>query len=258
MTATGDLRSGGATAGSPSALLELEGVTAGYGRSTVLRDVGLAVPTGTVVALLGANGAGKTTLLRAASGLLRPTAGRVLVNGSDLTRASPAERARAGLCLIPEGRGVFRELTVRDNLRIQRPRWVAHDHTDEVLEAFPNLARRLDQPAGSLSGGEQQMLALGRTYMAEPLLVLLDEVSMGLAPIIVDQIFAALRNLTGRGISMLLVEQYVDRALAMADQVVLLDHGQVSFSGPPDAIDHDLLVRNYLGSNLGGPPDGSG
>jgi branched-chain amino acid transport system ATP-binding protein len=233
-------------------LLELDGVTAGYGRVTVLRDVSLQVPAGSVVALLGANGAGKTTLLRVASGLLRPSAGRVALRASDATNESPAARARQGLCLVPEGRGIFRDLSVRDNLRIQRPSWVTTDHRDEVVEAFPVLGRRLDQLAGSLSGGEQQMLALGRTFMAEPTVVLLDEVSMGLAPIVVDQIFETLVALAARGVSLLLVEQYVERALDLATSVVLLDRGHVSYSGPPSGIDQEALLRNYLGAGLSG------
>ena len=244
------------TASDEAAVLELRGVYAGYGAATVIRDISISVRAGSVVALLGANGAGKTTLLRTASGLLTPSVGNVLLGGNDVTTDRPNKRARLGLCLIPEGRGIFRSLSVRDNLRIQQPKWVRDDHTDEAIEAFPVLGSRLNQLAGSMSGGEQQMLALSRTFMAEPKVVLLDEVSMGLAPLVLDQIFAFLKTLASRGVSLLLVEQYVDRALEMADAVVLLDRGLTTFSGSPDDLDHDELLRNYLGvANVDtGPP----
>jgi branched-chain amino acid transport system ATP-binding protein len=231
-------------------LLELRNITAGYGRVTVLRDVSISVPAGSVVALLGANGAGKTTLLRAASGLLSPTKGEIFVKGRKVGRSRPAKRAQSGLCLVPEGRGVFKELSVRENLRIFRPSWVKRDHTEAVVEAFPILGKRMSQIAGSLSGGEQQMLALSRAYVAEPEVVLLDEVSMGLAPIVIDQIFVSLKTLAASGVSLLLVEQYVDRALDIADTVVLLDRGTVSFTGSPSELDHDALMRNYLGADI--------
>ncbi len=233
---------------SDPAALALDSIVAGYGRTIVLRDVSLSVPRGAVVALLGPNGAGKTTLLRAASGLLTPARGSVVIDGRDATGLTPNRRAKAGLCLVPEGRGVFGELTVRENLRLQRPRWVANDHTDTVLKAFPILARRLDQRAGSMSGGEQQMLALARTYMAEPKLVLLDEVSMGLAPLVVDQIFKVLAELRRSGISLLVVEQYVERALELADSVVVLDRGQVAAAGPSGSFSHASLRDSYLGA----------
>lgn len=230
-------------------LLEIRSATVGYGRSTVLRDLSLSVPRSSVVALLGANGAGKTTLLRTAAGLLSPSKGKILVDGEDVTRQRASRRASGGLCLIPEGRGIFRSLTVAENLRIYRPTWVDNDHTDAAFEAFPILQKRLSQVAGSLSGGEQQMLALARAYLSEPSVVLLDEVSMGLAPIVVDQIFTSLEILVKQGVSLLLVEQYVDRALAIADTVVLLDRGVVTFSGPPSSLDHDELLRSYLGTD---------
>jgi branched-chain amino acid transport system ATP-binding protein len=229
-------------------VLELHGVTAGYGRATVLRDVHLTVPAGSVVALLGPNGAGKTTLLRTASGLLRPRGGHVLVNGIDLTGGAPHRRARAGVCLIPEGRGVFRGLTVRDNLRMHVPTWAGDNSIEAAVSAFPVLGQRLDQLAGNLSGGQQQMLALSRAYLSDPSVVLLDEVSMGLAPRVVDEIFVSLRNLATRGVSLLLVEQYVERALEMADEVILLDRGCVSFSGQPRDLDTEALLRHYLGT----------
>lgn len=234
--------------GAPT-VLEVRDVTAGYGRTVVLRNVSVVVPAGGVVALLGPNGAGKTTLMRTAAGLIKPVGGRILLAGEDLTESAPNRRSRKGLCLIPEGRGVFRELSVRDNLRISRPAGISQYQLDAAIEYFPILGRRLGQLAGSMSGGEQQMLALARAFVTEPAVVLLDEVSMGLAPVIVDRIFESLRVLRQRGVAVLLVEQYVERALAMADSVVLLDRGMVSFAGPPADLDQEALVRYYLGGD---------
>lgn len=231
---------------SDAAVLDLTGVVAGYGGTTVLRDVDLSVRAGEVVALLGANGAGKTTLLRVAAGFLAPTAGSVQLNGGAAPRSTHA-RARAGLCLIPEGRGVFRDLTVRENLRLQVPPWVGHGDVGAALEAFPVLASRMEQPAGTLSGGEQQMLALSRCFLSDPRIVLLDEVSMGLAPKVVEEIFEALARLTASGVALLIVEQFVAKALSLADRIYLLDRGRVSFSGTPSETDADALMAGYLG-----------
>ncbi|HCB05114.1 MAG TPA: ABC transporter ATP-binding protein [Nocardioides sp.] len=227
--------------------LELRDIHAGYAELTVLRDVSLSVPRGSIVALLGPNGAGKTTLLRTASGLIRPDRGTVVLNGVDVTRLAPNQRAKQGLCLIPEGRGIFRGLTVRENLRMQIPQGRRDVSTDEVLELFPVLRDRLGQLAGTMSGGQQQMLALARAYLAKPDLVLLDEVSMGLAPNLVDEIFQTLRHLAATGVSMLLVEQYVSRAIEMADEVVLLDRGSIGFAGPASGLDESAVLRGYLG-----------
>jgi len=232
--------------------LKLDGITAGYGRTTVLRDVDLEVAPGEVVALLGPNGAGKTTLLRVASGLLRPTAGTISIAGGDVTRRPANARARAGLCLIPEGRGVFADLTVRENLRLQVPPWGDGEDLDRAIKAFPVLGERLGQRAGSMSGGQQQMLALARCWLARPSCVVLDEVSMGLAPRVVDEIFAALQQLATEGVALLLVEQYVDRALAMADRVQLLDRGRTAYAGPADGIDREAVLRGYLGATVAG------
>jgi branched-chain amino acid transport system ATP-binding protein len=239
-----------ATAVRTERALELRGITAGYGRTTVVRDVSLTVRAGTVVALLGPNGAGKTTLLRAAAGLLRPTAGAVLVGGTDVTRSAPHERAWAGLCLIPEGRGIFPSLTVRENLTLSVPPWRNGASVDPALDAFPVLEERLGQTAGTLSGGEQRMLALARCYLAEPAVVLLDELSTGLAPRLVDQIFESLARLAGEGVSLLLVEQYVGRALDLADTVHLLSRGSVAFSGRAADLDEAAVLRGYLGRDL--------
>jgi branched-chain amino acid transport system ATP-binding protein len=227
-------------------MLELDGICAGYGPHQVLRDVSVSVPDGKVVALLGANGAGKTTLLRVASGLLRPGEGRMVLDDSDVTHASAVELSRRGVCHVPEGRGIFRSLTVRENLVLQT-RDRDRGDLERVIEAFPVLGARLRQVAGTMSGGEQQMLALSRAYLSNPRIVLLDEVSMGLAPSIVDAIFVFLEDLARRGAALLLVEQYVARALRLADLVYILNRGRVAFAGEPAELEDDDLFARYLG-----------
>ncbi len=228
-------------------MLMLEGATAGYGRVEVLRGVDLTVPRASVVALLGANGAGKTTLLKTAAGLVPTTAGRVIFDGVDLSRQPANRRAAAGLCLIPEGRGIFRSLTVRENLMLH----VAHRRAvgralDIATTAFPVLGERLGQQAGSLSGGQQQMLAVSRALVCEPRVVLADELSLGLAPVVVDDILAGLRRVRDLGCSLLVVEQYVHRALELADYVYVLHRGQVAFVGETAQCSEDVF-RRYLG-----------
>jgi branched-chain amino acid transport system ATP-binding protein len=238
-----------------SPVLLLSNITAGYGRSTVLREVTVEIPAGSIVALLGPNGAGKTTLLRTAAGLLRPAAGTVQLNGIEVTKAAPHQRARAGLCLIPEGRGIFRNLTVRENLRMQvlpGTKRTANEGLDRVLTTFPVLRDRLGQTAGTMSGGQQQLLALARCYLTSPRVVLLDEVSMGLAPKVVDEIFAAIVTLAAAGTALVLVEQYVNRALELASRAVLLDRGLVAYSGPSRDLDEAAVLRGYLGVDVEG------
>ena len=212
-------------------------------------NVSLAVQPGQVTALLGPNGAGKTTVLRTASGIIRPRQGRVELDGEVVTSQPPFRRATRGLCLIPEGRGIFRSLSVRENLRLhslpgRRP---PADAADRALSVFPALKPRLSETAGQLSGGQQQMLALARAYITQPKVILLDEVSMGLAPQVLDTVFQALRTLAATGVAMLLVEQYVTRAMAMADFVVLLNKGAVAYEGPPSELDEQAVLRGYLG-----------
>jgi branched-chain amino acid transport system ATP-binding protein len=231
-------------------LLSARGITAGYGRTTVLRDVSLSLDAGATVAVLGANGAGKTTLLRTLSGALRAALGTIELDGVDVTAAAPHRRARAGLCSIPDGRGVFRNLDVRDNLRLAVPPWSPSGSWDAALAAFPDLGGRLDQRAGSLSGGQQQMLALARAFVADPKLVLVDEVSMGLAPRLVDELFEALASLAAAGCALVIVEQFVQRALALAAHVLLLDHGEVVYSGSASDVDEQQLLGAYLGAEL--------
>ena len=228
-------------------MLELRNVVAGYGSTRVLRDVTLAVPGGSVVALLGANGAGKTTLLRVAAGLLRPESGQLLVDGADVTGRPPHKLVGRGVCHVPEGRGIFGSLTVRENLLVQSRRGEEKEAVERAASAFPVLGNRLDQVAGTMSGGEQQMLALARAYVQRPTMVLLDEVSMGLAPRVVDEIFEFLRLLAGQGASLLLVEQYVTKALALADYVYLLHRGEIAFAGEPGELDGTDLFARYMG-----------
>lgn len=229
-------------------MLELTGVDAGYRGTTVLRGVDLAVPPHSVVALLGANGAGKTTLLRVASGLLAPSSGRLRLDGGDVTGLPPHRLVERGVCHVPEGRGVFPSLTVRDNLLLQSPVGQEAEATELAVSAFPRLGERLDQLAGTMSGGEQQMLALARAYVQNPRFVLLDEVSMGLAPNIVDVIFEFLAVLASSGAALLLVEQYVTRALEVADYVYLLSRGEVAFQGEPCELDAEALAEEYVGA----------
>jgi branched-chain amino acid transport system ATP-binding protein len=227
-----------------TAALELQTVTAGYGGTVVLRGVSLVVPKGAVVALLGANGAGKTTLLRVASGLLAPAAGRLLVDGEDMTGTEPHELVRAGVCHVPEGRGIFRSLTVREHLDLFDRDNIGRD---EVVASFPRLGERLGQVAGTLSGGEQQMLALARAYLGGADVILLDEVSMGLAPKVVDDIFEFLRLLASHGRSLLLVEQFVSKALAIADYTCVLKKGELAFVGESQELAEGNLADTYLG-----------
>jgi branched-chain amino acid transport system ATP-binding protein len=227
--------------------LRLEGIRAAYGRIEVLRGVDLVLPSG-VVALLGANGAGKSTLLKVISGQLRPTAGRILVGGRRLGTGSIAEPVRAGVCLVPEGRGVFPTLSVDENLILASSFGVpAGELKARVYTLFPRLAAHRKQLAGSLSGGEQQMLSLGRALAGRPSLLLLDEVSMGLAPKIVTEIYEVVAEAAAAGTSILLVEQYAERALAVAQSAAVMHGGRIIASGRPDEIRHRLKDL-YLGS----------
>ena len=232
-------------------MFELNHITAGYGTTTVLRDVNLTVPDASVVALLGANGAGKTTLLRVASGLLKPEAGSLVLDDVDLTGGAPHTFMAAGLCHVPEGRGVFGSLTVRENILVQSAKRHESEAMDRAVSAFPKLGQRLDQVVRTMSGGEQQMVALARAYVQRPKVVLLDEVSMGLAPLIVDEIFEFLGKIAAEGASLLIVEQYVTRALEIADYVYLLNKGAVAFAGDPGELDSDDVFAQYVGADVG-------
>ncbi len=228
-------------------MLSLHTVTAGYGGSIVLRDVDFAVGDGEVVALLGPNGAGKTTLLRTATGFVKPRSGRVEFSGHDLTGRPPYQFARRGICHLPEGRGIFPSLTVRENLTVQARTGQVDEAVAEATALFPALGSRLRQTAGSLSGGEQQMLALSRAYVTHPEVVLVDEASLGLAPLVVDTIYQALARLVDNGMSVVVVEQYVQRALDLAKTVYILSKGQVVHAGDARALDPDEIYERYLG-----------
>ena len=229
-------------------MLSLEGVRAGYGAGEVLHGVDLDVANGGVTALLGPNGAGKSTLLKVAAGLLPCSSGRVYLDGRNIAGHSPAELARCGIYLVPEGRAVFPSLTVRDNLRLATaaPAALGEARLPGSFALFPRLKERLGQTAGTLSGGEQQMLALARAYLADPRVLLLDEPSLGLAPIVLDGVFEAIAAFKASGVSIVLVEQYVHRALALADEVYVLSKGQIAFRGQAGQVSAARLEQHYL------------
>ena len=230
-------------------LLQVEALTAGYGRTTVLRDVTLNFDSGSVTAVLGANGAGKTTLLRCLSGLIRATSGTISMGQTDVSRLPPHRRLKQGICLIPEGRGVFKSLTVAENLRLHRPNWQAEERTDSALEIFPALRPRLSQTTGTMSGGEQQMVALARAFVAGASLVMVDELSMGLAPRVVEDLFDRLALLAQRGVALIVVEQFVHQALALADTVVVLNRGEIALHARAADFDPSVLAQQYLGAH---------
>ncbi|MEI7610807.1 MAG: ABC transporter ATP-binding protein [Rhodospirillaceae bacterium] len=234
-------------------MLELSGLELAYGRSLAVKGIDLAVPAGSVVTLIGANGAGKTTTLRGISGLLRPRSGSIRFEGREISRLPPHRIAAAGIVQVPEGRQLFTGLSVAENLRLGAfllPRGAdLLRRRDAVLARFPRLKERLDEPAGLLSGGEQQMVAMGRALMAEPRLLLLDEPSMGLAPMLVEEIFAIVADLKREGRTILLVEQNAEAALEIADHATVLESGRVALEGPASDVAHDpAVVAAYLGS----------
>ena len=229
-------------------MLQVEDIEAGYGTVPVLRGVSLTVPASSVVALFGANGAGKTTLLRVISGLLDPWSGRISLDGDDVTHVAPHRRTGLGTCHVPEGRGIFPPLSVRENIELFSPPGAEEDGVERAVEHFPALGQRLGQVAGTLSGGQQQMLALTRVYLSGAKLILLDEVSMGLAPMIVDEIFAFLARVAAEGVSLLLVEQYVSKALSIADYGYILAKGQVTFVGDAAEFAEEDVFTRYLGT----------
>ena len=233
-------------------MLELENVYVHYGTIRALQGVSLAVAEGELVALIGSNGAGKTTTLRTISGINRPSDGAIRFEGADITRA-PADRiVSLGISHCPEGRRIFGSLTVRENLRLgavsQADKRAAAEDLEMVLELFPLLGERLGQAGGTLSGGEQQMLAIGRALMSRPRLLLLDEPSLGLAPLMVERIFETIASLKARGRTILLVEQNVHHALDVADRAYVLETGRVTLDGPVDVLRRNPRVeQSYLG-----------
>jgi len=223
-------------------VLELRGVSAAYGPFKALFDVSFGVSAGEAVALIGPNGAGKTTVARVASGLVTPSAGSVLVDGIDRTGAAPHRFVRAGVAHAPEGRSVFATLSVEDNLtlsfRSSRGRRGVAAALDEAYELFPLLADRRRQIAGTLSGGQQRMLSMARVLVEAPKVLIADELSLGLAPIVVEQVYANLAKLRARGTAVVIVEQHVSHALELCDWAVLLRRGSVSWQGPvTEAVD---------------------
>jgi branched-chain amino acid transport system ATP-binding protein len=234
-------------------LLELAGVRAAYGQIEVLHGVDLRVPEGAVVALLGPNGAGKTTTINVCSGLMAPTRGIVSLAGRPVNGATPDRLARAGVCTIPEGRGVFPNLTVRENLEMMTFTGKTLDVIeDQTYAQFKQLAERRWQLAGTLSGGEQQMLALARALTTDPALLLLDELSMGLAPLIVEEIYAIVGRIARTGVSLLVVEQFARTILGVADLAAIMVQGRIVDIGPPAQIAEHLSAA-YLGDTSPSP-----
>ena len=227
-------------------MLEVSEVTGGYGDIVVVDGLTLRCPDNYVTVVLGPNGAGKTTALRLVMGLLKPMKGEVRFDGKPLGSLPAHKRAEMGMCLIPEGRSIFPSLTVRDNLVVQAAPGQEESGIAEVIAAFPALEFRLNQRAGTLSGGEQRMLGLARVYMQKPRLVLIDEPSLGLAPIIVDRIFEFLHGLASSNVALLVVEQYAERALAFADYVYVLGGGRVQLEGTPDDVRRNDLLAAYI------------
>ena len=234
-------------------MLKIESVAAAYGPVTALRGIDLAVASGELVCLIGANGAGKSSTLRAISGLLRPSAGRIVFEGREIQNLEPATILKSGIAHCPEGRRVFPHLTVHENLAmgayVRRDRHAVAADIERVCSHFPILAKRRRQMAGTLSGGEQQMLAIGRSLMSRPRLILLDEPSLGLAPAIVDATFAIIAGIRREGTTVLLVEQNAYRALRMADRGYVMETGRVVLEGrAADLLADDHVRRAYLGA----------
>jgi branched-chain amino acid transport system ATP-binding protein len=232
-------------------VLEVSGLKAGYGDVEVLRGIDLAVGAGEIVAVLGSNGVGKTTLNKVLSGVLEAKAGTIRFDGRDLTRASCVEVVEAGLIHVPEGRRIFPNMTVRENLELGSYRRAKRNRAaniERVFATFPRLHERTHQKAGTLSGGEQQMLAIGRALMAEPRLLILDEPSLGLSPLLVEEMFALIGKLNAEGMPIMLVEQNVVQSLEIATRAYIVENGVVTLSGPAAGIGADpALRRAYLG-----------
>ncbi|MGH2916713.1 MAG: ABC transporter ATP-binding protein [Solirubrobacteraceae bacterium] len=230
--------------------LSIEGLSVGYGAAPVVRDLSLSVVPGEVVALLGANGAGKTTTLRAISGLLTPVAGRVMLDGADLAGVSPTARVRAGIVHVPQDRGIFFGLTVAEHLRLD-----GHDAAGQeaAFEHFPALRELRGRRAGVLSGGEQQMLAIARALIRRPRVLRLDELSLGLAPVIVERLLPVVRAAADAGAAVLMVEQHVHLALEVADRGYVLSHGELALADTAERLRADgaLLAASYLGEQAG-------
>ncbi|MDQ3757419.1 MAG: ABC transporter ATP-binding protein [Actinomycetota bacterium] len=238
-----------------TALLEVEGLVVHYGIVQALRGVSFTLQAGEMVALVGANGAGKTTTLRTVSGLLKPTSGRVSLDGDSIAGLAAHKVVARGVAHLPEGRELFSGMTVRENLELGAwsaggdARAVVDARFEQALDLFPRLRERLAQSAGTLSGGEQQMLGVARALMSDPRLLIIDELSLGLAPLVVEQLFDILRDVNARGTAVLIVEQFVNMALANTDRAYVLAKGEVVMEGPSrKLLDDPALVETYLGA----------
>ncbi len=239
-------------------MLQIKNLEAGYGKVHVLQGISIEVPKGQVVTLIGSNGAGKTTTMRAVSGMIRPSAGEITLNGKRIDQLESNQIAKLGLAHSPEGRRVFATMTVTDNLLLgafprltgSRPKGDVQADLERAMELFPRLKERRQQLAGTLSGGEQQMLAMARAVMLNPEVVLLDEPSMGLAPILVEEVFRIIARLKQEGVTMLLVEQFAAAALKVADYGYVLENGRISVHGEASKLMNDAAVRAaYLGGS---------
>ena len=237
-------------------MLTIDKLQAGYGKVEVLHGISIEVPKGKIVTLIGSNGAGKSTTMRAISGMIKPVSGKITLAGRDITGLDSHKIAKLGLAHSPEGRRVFPTLSVLDNIRLgafvrytsARPRGDVESDLQKALEMFPRLKERTHQLAGTLSGGEQQMLAMARAVMLNPDVFLLDEPSMGLAPILVEEVFSIIQRLKSQGVTMLLVEQFAAAALNVADYGYVLENGRISVHGPAERLKDDLAVKAaYLG-----------
>ncbi len=234
-----------------STFLNVENIQVYYGAIHAIRGVSFHVNEGEVVTLIGANGAGKSTILKTVSGLLRPKSGSITFDGTDITQIPPHKLIPMGLAHVPEGRRIFQQMTVEENLEMgafTQPKAGVAEDLEKVFELFPRLQERRRQIAGTLSGGEQQMLAMGRALMSHPKLLMLDEPSMGLAPILVEQIFDIIRSLHRTGTTILLVEQNAQMALSVADRAYVLETGEITLTGTGDELIHsDDIRKAYLG-----------
>jgi branched-chain amino acid transport system ATP-binding protein len=232
-----------------TAILELRGIRGGYGTIDVLHGLNLTLEVGQVHALLGPNGAGKTTTLAVCSGQIVPSAGQLLISGREVNGVSSDGLARAGVCLVPEGRGIFPNLTVTENLRMFTHAGPSFSEVQEqAFERFPRLKERRKQVAGTMSGGEQQMLAMSRALSTNPALLLLDELSMGLAPLIVEELYERVAELAAEGVSILVVEQFAQAVLGVSTVASIMLHGRITRTGPPAEI-ADELTEAYLGAS---------
>ncbi len=241
------------SAGAPAAatVLAIKGLTSHYGRIQALHGIDIEVRQGQLVALVGANGAGKTTLLRTISGVQPASGGSIALHGADITRMSPDQRVRGGVCQVPEGRQVFGPMAIEDNLRLgayTRSGASVEEDLEKMYALFPILKEKRRLPAGTLSGGQQQMLAMARALMGRPKLLLLDEPSMGLAPLLVQEIFRIVQTLKAQGITILLVEQNAHAALSIADTGYVIETGRILLAGPgPELLHHEQVKSAYLG-----------